>query len=61
MSSPVLLYGKITICVSRRPSNIIILIERKEMRTKQFSNTEIQRGGCSLTVLNQGKEDGRSV
>jgi hypothetical protein len=44
MSSPVLLYCKITICVARRQSNIIILIGRKEMRTKKFSNTDIQRG-----------------
>jgi len=34
--------------------------QRKNLRqegdenTEHFSNTEIQRGGCSLSVLNQG-------
>jgi hypothetical protein len=31
------------------------LTEERDEKNEQFSITEIQRGGCSLLVLNQGK------
>jgi hypothetical protein len=60
-----ILHSEMTTCRAGRPRNIMMwtkgqggnIREEEDENNGQLSNNEIQRGGgCSLSVLNQGKK-----